>query len=47
MIHVNKELEWDPFVKKVMDKFKDLDKKISLVKLNTEFLIKESGKKVK
>ena len=45
MIHVNKETEWDPFVKKVMDKFKDLNNKIELVKLNTEFLIKELGKK--
>lgn len=47
MIHINKELDWDPFVKKVMDKFKDLENKIDLVKSNTEFLIKESGKKVK
>jgi len=26
-IHISKELEWDPFVKKVMDKFKKLDEK--------------------
>lgn len=44
-IHVDKEQEWDPFVKKVMDKFKELDGKISLVKLNTEFLIEELSKK--
>ena len=28
MIHVDKEQEWDPFVKKVMDKFKRLDEKL-------------------
>ena len=25
MIHVDKEQEWDPFVKEVMDKFKELE----------------------
>jgi len=45
MIHVNKELEWDPFVKEVMDKLEDFNNKIELVKSNTEFLIKELDKK--
>ncbi|MBA7575026.1 hypothetical protein ES708_16842 [subsurface metagenome] len=44
-IQVDKELEWDPFVKKVMDKFKELEDKIDLVKSNTELIVKESGKK--
>lgn len=44
-IHVDKEQEWDPFVKKVMDKLKDLEEKIDLIKSNTELTIKESGKK--
>ena len=44
-IHVDKEKEWDPFVKKVKDKLKELEEKIDLIKLNTEFMIKESGKK--
>lgn len=44
-IHVDKEKEWDPFVKKVMDKLKKLEEKIDLTKSNTEFIIKESGKK--
>ena len=44
-IQVDKELEWDPFVKKVMDKFKELEDKIDLIKSNTEFIVKESGKK--
>ncbi|MBA7562084.1 hypothetical protein ES708_03733 [subsurface metagenome] len=39
-IQVDKELEWDPFVKKVMDKLKDLEDKIDLIKSNTELQIK-------
>ena len=44
-IHVDKEQEWDPFVKKVMDKLKDLEDKVDLIKSNTELQIKELGKK--
>jgi len=44
-IHVDKEQEWDPFVKKVMEKLKELEDKIDLVKSNTELQLKE--KKVK
>ena len=44
-IHVDKEQEWDPFVKKVMDKLKDLEEKIDLIKSNTELQLKT--KKVK
>jgi len=44
-IHVDKEQEWDPFVKKVKDKLKELEEKIDLIKSNTELMIKESGKK--
>ena len=44
-IHVDKEQEWDPFVKKVMDKLKDLEDKIDLIKSNTELQLKT--KKVK
>jgi len=43
-IHVDKEQEWDPFVKKVMEKLKELEDKIDLVKSNTELMIKSSGK---
>jgi len=44
-IHVDKEQEWDPFVKKIMAKLKELEDKIDLVKSNTELQLKE--KKVK
>ncbi len=44
-IHVDKEQEWDPFVKEVRDKLKELKEKIDLIKSNTEFIVKESGKK--
>ena len=44
-IHVDKEQEWDPFVKKVMDKLKELENKIELIKSNTELMIRESNKK--
>lgn len=44
-IHVDKEQEWDPFVKKVMDKFKELEDKIDLIKSNLELIIKISNKK--
>ncbi len=47
MIHVNRDLDFIPAIKKIMDKLKELENKIDLVKSNTEFLIKESGKKVK
>lgn len=46
-IHVDKEQEWDPFVKSVMNKLKDLEDKIDLVKSNTELIVKELGKKKK
>lgn len=41
-IHVDKEQEWDPFVKKVMDKFKDLEKKIDAANFNISLLISKS-----
>jgi len=44
-IHVDKEQEWDPFTKEVMEKLKDLVNKIDLVKSNMELLIKESNKR--
>ncbi|MBC8499496.1 MAG: hypothetical protein H8D39_03100 [Candidatus Atribacteria bacterium] len=45
-IHVDKEREWDPFVKEVMAKFKELEEKIDLIKSNTELQLKNI-KKVK
>jgi len=44
-IHVDKEQEWDPFVKKVMEKLKDLEDKIDLVKSNLDLIIRTSNKK--
>lgn len=46
-IHVDKELEWDPFVKKVMDKFKDLEDKIDLSVSNTKHLVEQFDKVIK
>lgn len=47
MIHVDKEQEWDPFVKKVMDKFDDLEKKIDSAVSNTKHLINQFDKVIK
>lgn len=44
MIYLTKE-EFDDAMKKIMDKLKDLEDKIDLIKSNTELIIKESGKK--
>ena len=53
-IYVDKEQEWDPFVKKVMDKFKRLDEKLdkNMELINYKFKLvfaelKEIKKKVK
>lgn len=46
-IHVDKEKEWDPFVKKVMDKFKDLERKIDLAVSNTKHLVEQFDKVIK
>ena len=46
-IHVDKEQEWDPFVKKLMKKLKDLEDKIDLIKSNTELQIKSFDKVTK
>jgi len=47
MIHVDKELEWDPFVKKVMNKLDDLERKIDLAVSNTKHLIEQFDKVMK
>ena len=47
MIPVDKELEWDPFVKKVMDKFDDLERKIELAVANTKYLVEQFDKIIK
>lgn len=44
MIYLSKE-EFDPAIKKIMDKLKELEDKIDLVKSNTELMIRDSGKK--
>ena len=45
MISIDRDLEWLPMMKKIMDKFKELEDKIELIKSNTELIVKESGKK--
>lgn len=46
-IHVDKEQEWDPFVKKVMDKFKELEDKIDLIKSDTATTVTKMDKFLK
>ena len=46
-IHVDKEQEWDPFVKKVMDKLAQLEGKIDLIKSDVELQVKEFDKVIK
>ena len=45
MIGVDRDLEFIPAIKKIMDKFKELEDKIDLVKSDTKYLIRESDKK--
>ena len=45
MISIDRDLEWLPMMRKIMDKFKELEDKIDLIKSDTKFLIKESDKK--
>ena len=44
-IQVDLEREFVPAINKIMAKLKELEEKIGLIKSNTEFMIKESGKK--
>ena len=47
MIHINKELDWDPFVKKIMDKFKNLEDKISNIESNIKLMMREMDRVIK
>lgn len=46
-IHVDKELEWDPFVRKINGKLEKLEEKIELVLSDLELIIRTSNKKAK
>ena len=47
MIHVDRDLEFIPAIKKVNDKLKDLEDKVELVLSDLKLLIRISNKKVK